>query len=209
MAFAAGLLFIILIFVYLFLFAYLVFSYVMTSLSLMTIAKRRAVQNPWLAWVPVGNYWVLGAIITEYDGRNGIKRRWDKVLLTLGIIFGACVVIFFIATIIFVVFAIGAQERPSLVGINVGAAAAAGIWFFAAYIALILCSVAVSFIALVCYYKLFESTVPEKALKYFLLSFLCPFAAPICLFLCRNKGYEVPNPYIYQTPPTNIPPQNL
>ncbi len=208
MAFAAGLFFIIIILVYLFLFAYLIFSYVMTSLSLMTIAKRRGIQNPWLAWIPIGNYWILGAITSEYDSRNGIKRRWDKALLTLGIIAGACVAVFFIAMIIIVIFMIGSQERPSLFDANIGALVA-GILFFVAYIALILCSIAVSFVALVCYYKLFESTVPEKALKYFLLSMLCPFAAPICLFLCRNKGYEVPNPYIYQTPPTDIPPQNI
>ena len=40
-------------------------------------------------------------------------------------------------------------------------------------------------------FKIFESTVPDKALKYFLISLVVPFAAPICLFLCRNKGYEI------------------
>ncbi len=177
---------------YLFLLAYFVFSYVMTSLSLMTIAKRRGIKNAWLAWIPVGNYWILGSITSEYDGRNGIKRRWDKVLLTLGIIAAACVVVFLAAVVVVVITAIGSDAYMYAIDAVTPMIIGPAILFFVAYFGLVLTSVAVSFVALVCYYKLFESTVPEKSLKYFLLSMLCPFAAPICLFLCRNKGYELP-----------------
>ena len=43
---------------------------------------------------------------------------------------------------------------------------------------------------MVCLYKVFESTVPEKAIKYFLVSLLVPLGKSICLLRCRNQGYE-------------------
>ena len=56
-------------------------SYVMTSLSVYTIAKRREINNPWLAWIPVANYWIVGSIADDYDEKNGIKRKWRLHLL--------------------------------------------------------------------------------------------------------------------------------
>ena len=40
--------------------------YVFQSIGLYTIAKRRGIQNPWLAWLPVGNYWIAGSIADQY-----------------------------------------------------------------------------------------------------------------------------------------------
>ena len=51
----------------------------------------------------------------------------------------------------------------------------------------------------ICLFKIFESTVPEKAVKYLLLSILVPLAYPICLMKCRNKGYSV-SEQVQQTP---------
>ena len=36
--------------------------YVLQSLSLYTIANRRGIRNPWLAWIPVGSSWTIGCI---------------------------------------------------------------------------------------------------------------------------------------------------
>ena len=68
------------------------------------------------------------------------------------------------------------------------------------YVLLIACAVvmsAVTALTYICLYKIFESTVPSSALKYFLIYLLVPFAAPFCLFTCRNKGYEHPDPMAY------------
>lgn len=48
----------------------------------------------------------------------------------------------------------------------------------------------------ICIYKIFESTVPEKSVKYMLLYLLVPLAGSICLLKCRNQGYSkeiIPN----------------
>ena len=37
-------------------------AYVLWSLGVYTIAKRRGIRKPWLSWIPVGNLWILGSI---------------------------------------------------------------------------------------------------------------------------------------------------
>ena len=41
-------------------------AYVLQALGLYTIAKRRGISNPWLAWVPVAWVWVLGSISDQF-----------------------------------------------------------------------------------------------------------------------------------------------
>ena len=61
--------------------------YVLQSLSIYTIAKRRGIQKPALAWVPVANVWLLGSISDQY--RYVVKGEYKskrKILLTLSIL---------------------------------------------------------------------------------------------------------------------------
>ena len=61
--------------------------YVLTALGLYTIAKRRAINKAWLAWIPVVNCWLIGCISDQYryvvKGQMKSKR---KALLILTII---------------------------------------------------------------------------------------------------------------------------
>jgi len=79
--------FILFIVLYLAMLAGAILSYVLSSLSVYTIAKRRMISNPWLAWIPLANYWTIGAIADDYDSRMGIKRKWRVLLLTLSLTF--------------------------------------------------------------------------------------------------------------------------
>ena len=62
-------------------------SYVLTALALYVIARRRGLNKPWLAWIPVVNCWILGSLSDQYHyvvkGENKCKR---KVLLILNLI---------------------------------------------------------------------------------------------------------------------------
>lgn len=185
---------IVFIFVYLVLLVYLILAYVFESLSLHTIARRRGIANPWLAWIPYAKYWTLGAIARDYDKQNGIKRRWDKTLLTLSIVMAGCIIITYIgmfAYIMSIAFQVGSAEMSEEMALQFMG------MLFALCIPIGIISSAVSTLTIICYYKVFESTVPEKALKYFLIYLLVPFAAPFCLFACRNKGYQHSDPMAY------------
>ncbi len=69
-------------------------SYVLLSLALYTIAKRRGIHKPWTAWVPVANIWLLGCISDQYRqvARGQVKSK-RKAMLTLMIIMLVLVVI--------------------------------------------------------------------------------------------------------------------
>ena len=57
-------------------------SYILTSLAIYTISRRRVLRKAWLAWVPVVNCWLLGSISDHYQyvAKQKVTRR-RKVLL--------------------------------------------------------------------------------------------------------------------------------
>jgi hypothetical protein len=49
--------------------------YVFESIALYSIAKKRGIENPWLAWIPVGNAFLIGKIADYYDLRETGKSN--------------------------------------------------------------------------------------------------------------------------------------
>jgi len=71
--------------------------YVLQALALQTMAKRRGMDNTWLAWVPVGSSWLLGAMADDINARQGKKTSYGIVLLvTTAACMGAGVSLFLI-----------------------------------------------------------------------------------------------------------------
>ncbi|MBE6958099.1 MAG: hypothetical protein E7447_02970 [Ruminococcaceae bacterium] len=63
-----------------------VLVYILNAWALYTIAKRREIKKPWLAWIPVVNVWILGSVSDQYQyvvNRKVKNKR--KVLLGLNI----------------------------------------------------------------------------------------------------------------------------
>ena len=48
------------------------------------------------------------------------------------------------------------------------------------------------FLSTICLYKIFESTVPKRAVVYIVLYLLFPFIGAICLLASAKKGYPYP-----------------
>lgn len=195
--------------VYLVILALAFVNYIMTALSLYTIAKRRDISNPWMAWIPYVNVWTLGSIVKQYDSKNGINRKWNVVLLTLELLtVGSAVAIFAVI--------IGSAFSTLMLSENFYPDTEWALGLILPLIVLYFVSVFISLVYLVCSYictyKVFESTVPEKSLKYFIISAIVPLGSGICLMLCRNKGYgkeaTPQSPVYYNTAPQamgNIP----
>lgn len=188
----------ILLVVYLLLIGFGIASYIMNAISYQKIASRRLILNSWLAWIPVANLWIIGNIADEYDEKNGLKRKWRVVLLGLSIISIVGIVIGYIG---FIVAGVALSIQPDIMATDV--TSMVGI-FVGAYVVILIAAMvaaANNVCNMVCLYKIFESTVPEKSVKYLLLSLLVPLAKSICLLKCRNQGYEkiiVPEP-VYPT----------
>ena len=75
--------------------------FIMQALALYTIAQRRGIDRPWLAWIPLVNVWILGAISDQYQKAvNGQQKNKSNILLGLSI---AIAVLTFLVAIIAVV----------------------------------------------------------------------------------------------------------
>lgn len=168
-----------------------VVDYVLVSLSLYTLAKRRGIRAPGLAWVPIANYWLLGSLTNEIDAKNGFSRKWNVTLLTLSLTAVIGVVISYASLIIagaaYALSYAGAYIEPEL-----GTVLGMILPFYILLILAMVIAVALSICAAVCMFKVFESTVPQKAVKYLLLYLMVPLAGGICLFKARNQGYPFP-----------------
>ena len=183
----------ILLVAYLFLIIFGIASYIMNAVALQKIASKRLIQNAWLAWIPIASSWVIGSIADEYDEKNGMKRKWRVVLLVLSLISMIGIFAGYIGMVVSAVMMAMqdsmSSEFSNMVGLFIGA------YVFILVAAIV--ATALNICNMICLYKIFESTVPEKSVKYLLVSLLVPLGQSICLMLCRNKGYEkvlVPNP---------------
>lgn len=62
-------------------------GYIFLSLGIYTIAKRRGITNPWLAWIPFGQSWMLGCVSDQYQHvAQGKQKSRRKALLWLDIL---------------------------------------------------------------------------------------------------------------------------
>ena len=170
---------------YIIVIAFSVVAYIFNGKSLSAIARRRGIEKPWLAWVPVGADWLLGCISDQYRYVvHGQERNARGKLLKLGII-GASgtMIVSFIAGIVVGLGFTEASEEVMLVP---------------ALLLILLCYALLAVLAvyLVAYYKamfdLYRSCDPKKSLVFLLVSIFVTYPGPFFLFACRNKDLGMP-----------------
>lgn len=61
--------------------AMMVVFYVFQSIGLHTLAKRRGIKHPWLAWIPFGDYWIIGSISDNARLWNNNELNYRRILL--------------------------------------------------------------------------------------------------------------------------------
>ena len=90
--------------------------YVLTALSLYTIAQRRGLSRPWLAWIPVVSSWILGSLSDQYryvvKGENRSKRKLLLVMSILSAVLSTVVCVMCVVVAVQAVFGVmqGFQE---------------------------------------------------------------------------------------------------
>lgn len=179
----------VMILVYLIIMGLGIATYIINSLAIYRLADRRQIPNPWMAWLPFASDWIIGSIVDQYDEKNGIKRKWRVLLLTLSLISIIGIIVVYVGMIVgMLVMAIQETNMEPEVGPTL---AFIGVLYIVLFIFAMLAS-AKGFCQAICIYKIYESTVPEKAVKYLLLYLLVPLAGPLCLLKCQDKGYPYP-----------------
>ncbi len=186
-----GIVLVVILLIYLGLIGIVIANYIMNAIGFQTIAKRRGVKYPWMAWIPYANYWLIGSIADEYDQRKGLKKRWGKILVGLLIGYGVGFTLYFIAIIVMIIRtalqAVQGFYEPEFTTAMIGSF----LFIYVVLIIFMILALILSIVYYICLYKIFESTVPDKSAKYLILSIAVPLALGICLLRCRNKGYSL------------------
>lgn len=173
--------------------------YVMQSLGLYKVSVRRGIKKPWLAWIPIGNLWILGCISDQYQyvvkGKVKNKRKALLILNVFMYVLLAALVVLYVALIV-VIFE---SQNPMgkdfalLMGIVPVSLAMSGI------------SIAVTVIQYIALYDLFASCDPENKVLYLVLSILVPITQPIFMLVCRNKDLGMPPRRVVNPEPQQEP----
>lgn len=179
--------------------------YVVRSVSLYTLAKRRGLRWPGLAWVPVANAWTWGSVGDQYQYvKKGRVQSRRKVLL------GLQIAIFVMAVILVLVFCytIGVAVTADLYGYGMPEHYAMGlavaILFFAPVLFVVTIVYAVFFY--INLYQVYQSCNPDTATVFLVLSILFSVTLPFFLLADRNKDLGMPPRRPQPEVPNRLPP---
>lgn len=170
---------------YVIMMGFAVVAYILTGKSLSAIARRRGIEKPWLAWVPVGSEWLLGCISDQYRYVSyGQERNARGKLLKMNIILLAMTTVVCILA--------GVAAAMGVAGVSdEGVMALALLMILVCY-----GMVAVAVVYSINYYKAFYDLVrscdPDKSLVYLLVSIFVSFPQPFFLYSCRDKDLGMP-----------------
>lgn len=171
-------------------------AYILTSLAIYTVSRRRGLKNAWLAWVPVINCWLLGSLSDQYQyvvkGENKSKRKWLMILNILK----AALVLMLVVLCLVTAGALIANHHADVMGAVVALLA----------LVLPLCAVTIAFcvIRYMALYDVYRSMDPNNAVLYLVLSILFRPTEPFFLFFNREKDLGMPprkHRFVEEQPP--------
>ena len=183
-------------------------TYVLTALGLYTIAQRRGINKPWLAWIPVVNVWTLGCISDQYRYVvKGEKKSKRKVLIGLNIAQAVCVLVFFVLMIVMIVDVAGmAMANPSEQEIITAVLGSMG-GMLLMFIPMVGISLATTIITYMALYDVYTSCDPKNNVTFLVLSILFSITQPFFIFFSRKKDLGMPprrpDPMQYMPPQQN------
>lgn len=193
-------------------------GYILLALGMYTIAKRRGITNPWLAWVPFGQSWMLGCISDQFQYVTmGREKNRRKLLLWLEL--GLCAVMVAVCVLtvrvlqnsnleIYTGQAVTGQMVQQRVN-DISTQLMAILFLAMAMLGLAITYTVMKYVAL---YDLFRSCDPAKAAVFTLLSVLLgALVTGIMVLLCRDKDFGMPprrDQAALEQPVYELPPQN-
>ena len=168
--------------------AFGVVSYIFESLGLYTIAKRRGIHHPGLAWVPIANVWIIGSISDQYQyvAKGKIRNR-RKVLL------GLMIATSLISVVSIVLVNLGIFDGMIMTGdVSYPAFTFAVILEVIIAMALWVISILTAVFTYITYYDLYRSCTTSNSVLFLVLSIFFDFLIPFFIFACRKKDEGMP-----------------
>lgn len=190
--------------------------YILQALALYTIAQRRGINKPWLAWIPVVHVWILGSISDQYQYvvKKQVKNK-RKVLLGLSIAMAAIIIFFFVFAIWGIVSGLLMMDPPVDAGMApietdvfqnlIGALLLIGLLVLPIWVVLIV-YIVFFYMAM---YDVFRSCEPKNSTMYLVLSLVgnVVVSGAYCIFLmlCKDKDLGMPPRKTEVVTPPEIP----
>lgn len=179
-------------------------TYVLSALALYTVAQRRGLNHPWLAWIPVANCWILGSLSDQYryvvKGEVKSKRKVLLILNLLMTVIGIAMMVICVAMVINLAGGAinGLGEDQMLEAVLGPAVGIAGLSLPMAGMA-----IALAVIHYMALYDIYRSMDPANCVLFLVLSILFNVTEPFFLFFNRNKDLGMPprrQETVYQEP---------
>lgn len=167
--------------------------FVVRALSVQTIAKRRGLSKPWLAWIPVADDWLLGSISDQYQylTQEKVQSR-RKILLSLSIVCALCgAVVIGSAVALAVRIVLNGDMHPSD-GMIARMMLEPMMGILAAFLVWTVVSITAFVFRCMCKYDLYKSCEPKNATAYLALGIFFGVAEPFFLLACRKKDLGMP-----------------
>ena len=168
-------------------------SYVLTALALYTIARRRGLKSPWLAWIPVANSWLLGSLSDQYryvvKGEIKSKRKillFFRILITImclslfGLLISLCARAFG-----GIMQGVGPDALLEQILALVGN-------LLIVLLPLACISIAYAVLRYMALYDVYKSMDPGNCVMFLVLSILFGVTEPFFLFFSRNRDDGMP-----------------
>ena len=168
-------------------------TYVLTSLGLYTLAKRRGIKNPWLSWIPVINCWIIGSLSDQYRYvvKGEVKNK-RKTLLALNIITGILSVAMIVAVIVMIVGMIGAAMNGAVEAVILEAMMGPAFIMLGLCLPLLGIGIATAVVRYIAMYDIYTSCTPQNNVLFLVLSILFPVTEPFFIFFSRNSDEGMP-----------------
>ena len=179
-------------------------TYVLSALALYTVASRRGIRNPWMAWIPVLNVWLLGSLSDQYryvvKGQVKNKRKALLILNIINMVLGIAVVVFLILMAVAAVRSeMGYFRSDSLMNEILRYAIALG----CTGMIMMGTGIAAAVVRYIALYDVYMSMDPSNCVLFLVLSIIFKITEPFFLFFSRNNDKGMPP---RREAPTYIPP---
>ena len=167
--------------------------YVLTALSLYTMAKRRGIKNPWLSWIPVVNCWIIGSLADQYRYvvKGEVKNK-RKILLTLNIVNVVLAIIMAVVAVVMVVNAVnstlGFGGEEEIISVVLGAV----FGLLGLGLPMVGVGIAIAVVYFMAMYDIYTSCNPQNNVLFLVLSIVFRVTEPFFLFFVRNKDEGMP-----------------
>lgn len=185
-------------------------GYILSSLGLYTIAKRRGITNPWLSWIPVASAWIVGSISDQYRyvTKGQIKNK-RKILLILEIAVAVLTIVMMVMMIVSIadlaMVSLSGSEADILSGVMSLMLGLLGMVLLLGGV-----GIACAVFRYMAMYDLYTSVNPPYNVVFLVLSIIFSVTEPFFIFFNRKKDAGMPprcDVPVEPVQPQYLPPQ--